>query len=256
MKITPPTHCPSCGSELVRQNAQLFCTNSQECPAQTGKRLQNFCKVLKIKGFGEATIQKLEFNTLNDLVTADESAFLEAGFSEHMSTKLVSALKDRLSEGLTIPEFISALSIPLVGSVASTKLTVSKIENINREFCKSVGLGDKVTQNLLQWINIEWPQMKDLWEPILKPATNTKIKSQSTGITVCITGKLDGYSRSEAQQYLEGLGVTVKSSVTKAVTHVVCDEPNSTSSSITKAKQLNIPIITLKDLEDKIQCQN
>lgn len=255
MKIIPPTTCPSCGAYLERQNAQLFCPNNVDCPAQTGKRLQNFCKVLKIKGFGESTLQKLEFSSLNDLVLADKSDFLMAGFSDHMATKLVSAIKERIDAGITIPEFISALSIPLVGNVAASKLQVSKMEDITQSYCKSVGLGDKVTNNLVMWVNTEWPLMAEYWDSKLTKTIKEQ-KAPTTDIVVCITGKLEGYSRSEAQAHLEALGVTVKSSVTKAVTHLVCDEANSTSSSVTKAKQLNIQIITLRDLEDKLQCQN
>lgn len=254
MKIVPPTTCPSCGTALERQNAQLFCTNKTECPAQTGKKLQNFCKVLKIKGFGEATLAKLEFNTLNDFIAADESHFVAAGFSEHMANKLVSAIKERIEAGITIPDFISALSIPLIGSVAASKLNVTHMEQITAAYCKEVGIGEKATNNLMLWLTTEWPQAKRFWEPVLV-STKPKETVQSTGVVVCITGKLNGMSRSEAQARLEALGVTVKSSVTKAVTHLVCDEPNSTSSSAKKAEQLNIPIITLKDLEDKLTCQ-
>jgi DNA ligase (NAD+) len=250
MKIIPPTHCPSCGSTLHRQNAQLFCLDKTECPAQTGKRLQNFCKVLKIKGFGEATLQKLEFNTLNDFINATVADFTNSGFSEHMAAKLVASIRDRIDSGITFNDFISALSIPLIGDVAARKLLISKMEDISIETCKAAGLGDKASHNLVLWRNQEWPEMKPYWDSVLKSSTKPTIKTQHTNIAVCITGKLDGYSRSEAQTYLESLGVTVKSSVTKQVTHLVCEEENSTSSSVQKAKQLNIPIITIRDLED------
>lgn len=251
MKIIPPTTCPSCGSTLQRQNAQLFCLNKLECPAQNGKKLQNFCKVLKIKGFGEATLQKLEFNSLNDFVNATSADFTSSGFSEHMSEKLVAAIQDRITAGITHSDFISALSIPLIGEVAARKLQISNMDQITETLCKASGLGDKATANLVLWKNTEWPLLEPYWGSKLQSSTKpTTIKSQNTGIAVCITGKLDGYSRSEAQTYIESLGVTIKSSVTKAVTHLICEETNSTSSSVQKAKQLNIPIITIRDLED------
>ncbi len=258
MKIVPPQGCPSCSALLERVNAQLFCPNNIDCPAQTEGKLQNFCKVLKIKGFGEATLAKLDFDNLNDFVSATKENYIAAGFSEHMANKLVGAVSDRIAAGITISDFISALSIPLVGTVAASKLQVSKVEEITPAYCKSVGLGDKVTTNLVHWISIEWPLLKPEWESKLISSTKQtqSTKSQSTGISVCLTGKLDGYTRSEASTYLESLGVTVKSSVTKTVTYLICDEISPTSSSAVKAKQLNIPIITLRDLEEKLQlCQ-
>jgi len=149
-KIIAPEGCPSCSALLYRVNDQLFCPNNIDCPAQCTKRVQNFCKKLKIKGFGEATIDKLGFITINDLMLADEGSYIEAGFSEHMASKLVATLEARLEQMISIPEFLSAMSIPLIGDSAAAKLTnVSSInELVSLEKLKSLGLGDTAAQNL------------------------------------------------------------------------------------------------------------
>lgn len=246
IKIVAPTECPSCGAELERINAQLFCTNDIDCPAQCAKKLQNFCSKLKLKGWGESTIEKLELNTVNDILVVDP---LEYGFSDKMTGNLLSALTQRIEQGILFSEFISAMSIPLIGDSIGRKLEKYRPEDLTLEVCKSEGLGDKATANLLSWIKQEWHLYQDTWGSKLK----TTIR-QKSAISVCITGKLSNYkNRSEAETYLKSLGLEVKSSVTKALTYLICEEGDKTSSSCAKAIGYNIPILTIKDLEEKLK---
>lgn len=253
MKIEAPKGCPSCSALLYQVNDQLFCPNNIDCPAQTSKRVQAFTKSLKIKGFGEAAIEKLELTDPSQLLDLKVADYLQAGFSEHMAAKLQGVIEDRINQGITPSEFIAAMSIPLIGDTAARKLQVPSIDGITTEVCKSSGLGDKATTNLMQWVIQSWPLYKDGWGSKLKQPTVTTIKSQSTGVTVCITGKLNDYtSRDAAALYLQSLGVTVKDSVTKAVNYLICEDGKTTSSSYKKASETNIPIITIKNLEEII----
>jgi len=257
MRIVAPKGCPSCSALLYQVNDQLFCPNNIDCPAQTSKRVQAFTKSLKIKGFGEAAIEKLELTDPSQLLTLTKEEYLVAGFSEHMAAKLQGVIQDRISQGISPNEFIAAMSIPLIGDTAARKLNISSIEEITFEVCKSSGLGDKATTNLMQWVNQSWPLYREGWGSRLKQSTATTIKSQSTGITVCITVKLNDFSsRDSATTYLQGLGITVKDSVTKAVNYLICEDGKTSSSSYKKAVENNIPIIMIKNLEEIINVNN
>lgn len=252
-KIIAPTDCPSCGSLLERVNDQLFCPNKVDCPAQTSKKLQNFCKNLKIKGFGEATIEKLGFVSINELILADESEYIEAGFSQTMASKLAMEVDQRLARKFTIPEFISSMSIPLIGNSAGAKLAnVESIDSLySVEYLTSLGLGEKASSNLSQWVLKEWPMYKELWNPLITIKSQTSVTTDlpSKGVVV-ITGKLNDFkNRSDATVYLENLGFEVKTSVTKATDYLI-SEDGSRGSSYTKAQQNNIRILTIKELED------
>lgn len=261
MKIVAPHECPSCSAVLKRVNDQLFCPNTTDCPAQTSKKVQNFCKILKIKGFGEVTVNKLgliDLNDLFDLTVADAEA---AGFSELMANKLVDTLQERISQGITLAEFISANSINLVGETAAKKLaTLSQkdLEECSVTTFKSYGLGEVASTNLVEWVYSTWADFyKDTWGSVLSSPKQIQQATTKSGIVVCITGKLNDFSnRSSAAQHLESLGVEVKDSVTKAVNYLICEDGSTSSSSYTKAIKNNIPILTIKDLEEILNDNN
>ena len=250
MKITIPTQCPSCGSTLVLVKDQLFCKNSK-CEAQSVKKLEHFCKSLKMKGFGPVALEKLELESIVDLYRFSEFTFKDK-LGDTVGLKLFKEVR-RTENTATLASVIAGLSIPLVGDTAATKLCtkISSIDQINASVCKEVGLGEKVTANILAYLDSE--EYLDL-EPILlkfKNIPSTK-PSTSNGKTVCITGKLDNFkNRSEAAEFLQTLGFTVVDSVTKA-TDILINEEDRTSSKLTKALSLGIRVTTIKDLEKEI----
>ena len=231
------THCPSCNSELEQINDQLFCKNT-ECPAQTLKSLQHFCKTMKIKGLGEKTLEKLDFQYIADLYSFSESYYVQV-LGETLGRKAYKEVQDSKKAGFELA--LAGFGIPLIGETAAKKLATkcSSVEDISADTCKAAGLGAKATANLLYWL-----EDADLTIPI-----NWKFGDVNTSSTqICITGKLrDFKSREQAKQYLESLGFTVTDSVTKTTTALI-DEEGKQSSKRTKAESLNIPIISIEAL--------
>lgn len=185
---------------------------------------------------------------------------MQSGFSQTMATKLGEAITARVSQGITLAEFISANSIDLIGETAAKKLaTISQkdLEECSVSTFKSYGLGEVASNNLVIWAKSEWPYYKDTWGLVLSAPKEQKTNSTKKGIVVCITGKLNDFSnRTSAAEYLESLGVEVKDSVTKAVNYLICEDGSTSSSSYTKAVKNNIPILTIKSLEEIINDNN
>jgi NAD-dependent DNA ligase len=251
MKITQPENCPVCNSKLILVKDQLFCRN-KECPAQTAKKLEHFCKTVKMKGFGPVALSKLDFESILDIYTFSESTYKNL-LGDTIGAKLFKEV--RLSEKNTdLEQVIAGLSIPLVGNTAASKLCefIDSVDDINEETCSMAGLGEKVTNNLLEYVNSEeFSRLQKLLRKF-KVGSNKKVETPSLGITVCITGKLDDYkNRSEAAKYLSSLGFTVVDSVTKA-TNILINEEDRESSKLTKAISLGIRVTTIKDLEKEI----
>lgn len=248
MKIISPTNCPSCDSILELVKDQLFCRNSAECPAQSTKKLQNFAKKLKMKGFGEVTLQTLGFTSINDLATFTPEDAISRGLSEHMATKLYDVITDRLLMGLSPNDFLAAMSIPLIGDGAMRKLSFDTVESITYDMCKSHGIGDKAARSLLKWIESDWSSYKNHWSAHFKITKSQTPSTENNGMVICITGKLTDFkNRSEAGIFLQAKGYEVKTSVTKAVTHLICED-GSTGSSYKKAIKSGIIITTIKNL--------
>jgi len=239
MKIEIPTTCPCCSYTLELVNDQLFCRNTA-CDAQLSKKVEHFCKTLGVKGMGARTIEKLGLADITELFYLDLDQVAESLSSRTMATKLLNEIEKAKQADLAT--VIASFSIPLVGNTASKKIcsVVQHIDEITAETCKQAGLGVKVTENLLTWLQTEFQEVKEF---LPFSFTSTKVPLQSGGKSVCITGKLSSYkTKSEAYKALEEAGFKVAETVTKSTDYVV-DEDNKGSSKRKKADELGITII-------------
>lgn len=240
MKIDIPTNCPCCSYTLELVNDQLFCRNTS-CGAQLSKKLEHFCKVLNIKGMGPKTVEKLQVSDITELFYLELDDLIAALGSAKIAEKLLQEIEGAKNSDLST--VLQSFSIPLIGSTASNKITqvVSHIDEITAEKCREAGLGDKATENLMNWLNTEFKEMKEFL-----PFSFTSVK-QNTGNsnkpTVCITGKLKSYkTKAEATRLLEQFGYKVVESVTKTLCYLV-DEAGDNSSKRKKAEEYGINII-------------
>lgn len=249
MKIQIPTNCPCCDYTLEMVNDQLFCRNTA-CSAQLNKKLEHFAKVLGIKGFGPKTVAKLNLSDLTELFYLDLDTVTEA-LGEKIAVKLLDEVER--AKNADLATVLASMSITLVGGTASKKIAsvVNSIEEITPEKCREAGLGEKVTENLINWISTEYQEMKEFLPFSFK--STPVVTSNKTGETICITGKLTSYKKkADATELLEAAGFTVVESVTKSLNYLV-DEEDKGSSKRQKAEQYGVTIVTnLNDfLKDK-----
>jgi len=253
--IQIPKYCPSCGEMLEMTATELFCRNTEDCPAQNTKRLENFTKVMKIKVLGEKSIEKLfehGFISIPQLyeITLDELTDI-LGIAN--GTKIYDGIIASRSQKLEL--FIQGLGIKSI-ALSSSKIIANKIKKIEalrspelltESFVKELG---KVKHASLVSF-IESPLCDrvlaldlDLQSPVSLTST-TAIKG-----CVCITGKLNDFpNRGAAEAFLLPLGWESKTSVTKVVTHLICeDDSKKSSASYKKAVAMGIPIVTIKQL--------
>jgi NAD-dependent DNA ligase len=243
MKIEIPTTCPCCEYKLELVNDQLFCRNTA-CGAQLGKKVEHFCKTLGIKGMGPKSVEKLNLQDLTELFYLDQDSVVEALGSEKTALKLLDEIHRAKSADLAT--VLASFSIPLVGATASQKIcsVVEHISQINYETCKQAGLGDKVTENLVGWLQTDFPDLQEFLPFSFKSNRNSTSNSNSNNKTVCITGKLSSYkTKAEAYKALETAGYKAVESVTKTTDYLV-DEEDKASTKRKKAESLGIQIIT------------
>lgn len=240
MKIEIPTECPCCAYKLELVNDQLFCRNIA-CSAQLSKKIEHFCKVLGIKGFGPKTVEKLNLQDITEIFYLDRDDAIAALGSEKTVDKLLGEIEG--AKGADLATVLTSFSIPLVGETASNKIAsvVTHISEISLLTCKQAGLGDKVTENLLDWLATDFVELKEFLPFTF--SSKQKIAVNSSGDTVCITGKLSSYkNKAEAHAALSAAGFTPVDSVTKTLKYLV-DEEDKSSSKRTKAEQYGIQII-------------
>ena len=241
MRIQIPSECPCCNYTLELVNDQLFCRNTA-CGAQLNKKLEHFCKTLSIKGMGARTVEKLGLADITELFYLDQDQVVDAVGSAKVAEKLLTEIDKAKSADLAT--ILASFSIPLVGNTASTKicLVVNSIDEINQETCKQAGLGDKVTQNLLSWLETDFLEMREFLPFSFRTNKNSNVSGDCK--TICITGKLSSYkTKAEAYKALEIAGYKAVESVTKTTDYLV-DEEDKGSTKRKKAESLGITIIT------------
>lgn len=246
-QIVPPTHCPSCMTELGWVKDQLYC-NNPNCPGKTSKKIEHFASTLKIKGLGPRTVQKLQISDLHDLYELPLEIMIEALQSEKLAVKLHREIEN--SKQVDLVDLLPAFSIKLIGRSASAKIC-SKIKNIldiNEETCAEAGLGPTATNNLLDWLIEEFTDGYDRLPFRWQQLTKLEEKSADNGV-VCISGRLKSFkTKAAATQYLETKGYLVKSSLTKDVT-ILVNESGIESAKTQAARDKGVLIITnLKEI--------
>lgn len=244
-KIVPPTSCPSCNSQLVWRNNQLFCTNS-ECGTKLHQKIKHFASSMKIKGLGPVAIQKLGLTNISQLYELTKEQIAELLNSERLAEKLHYEIENSKKANLNL--LLPAFSIPLIGKTAAEKLSIvcDSIYDINDDTCRRAGLGPKCTENLLDWIETDFPLVSDL--PLNFSFSKVSAPVEIAGV-VCISGKLKTCStKAMAKHALEIEGYKVVDNLTKEVT-ILVNESGVESAKTKKARDSGIRIVTnLNDL--------
>ena len=249
LQIEPPTNCPSCNSELVWTNDQIYCRNN-DCPAKSYKQLEHFAKTLKIKGLGPSTIEKLDITSIADIYELSLEFLSVQLNSEALAVKLFDQIEKSKNEPLNT--VLPAFGIPLIGKSATDKLAVvaTSIFDLDNETCKKAGLGPKATENLLAWLDNKFDDYCHL--PFSFEFSNNTRQAESRGV-VCISGKLKSFkTKAEAAEILKSLGYTVKDNLTKEVT-ILVSESGETAKTV-KAAESGVRIVTnIKELMETIE---
>ena len=268
--IDIPAKCPVCGSDTYVKDDFLYCSNPN-CDGKFINQLVHFCgkKGLDIKGLSEATLQKLvdwgwinNYQELFSLSNFHDEWIKKPGFGQKSVDKLLSTIEEvRYCE---LWQFISALSIPLIGSTYAKEIAkkckdwFSFREYIekNYDFTAWDRFGYEMNDSLHRF---NYSQADDLAYKILDIHNSLWIDPQGTtptikfsevnGKTFVITGAVHQFqNRDEVKAAIETHGGKVTASVSKNTDYLINNDINSTSSKNIKAKQLGIPIITEEQL--------
>jgi len=190
---------------------------------------------------GSKTIEKLELADITELYYLEESEIAECLGSERIAEKLI--IEINRSRSADLAQVLASFSIPLIGNTASQKIArvVKHIDEINSEICREAGLGEKATENLMNWIQTDFQEMREFLPFSFQ---SQQLETTENQQTICITGKLKSFkTKQEAYQQLEQLGFKIIETVNKSLNFLV-DESDKQSSKRKRAEELNIKIIT------------
>lgn len=241
--IEAPTVCPSCSSPLKWEKHILFCKNPM-CGSQKQKKILHFAKTLKIKGLGPAAIEKLEITDVDEIYSLTLEQIVVLLGSEKIAEKLKAEIDNSRTAPLNM--VLPAFSISLIGQSATDKLSklLNHISEINDTTCKEAGLGPKSTENLLNWLYVDFLCFYDGALPFDFKFVREEAKTTTKTGIVCISGKLKSFkTKADATTALQDAGYEVKGTLTKQVT-ILINESGVESSKTQSARNSGILIVT------------
>lgn len=272
--IQIPAFCPICNSptEIKRDNSTdvLVCTN-QNCKGKLLGKVSHFVskKGMDIDGLSEETIKKfIELGWINNIYDVyNLSEHFEklktfSGFGKKSVEKLKESIET--SKTTTLKQFISALSIPNVGTTQAKilakqfntwdKFYEAAMSNYN--FSKLEGFGDVMNNNIHKWFTEDNGSVKQTVSLLTfeEENTNTTVSVDLTGKTFVITGSVHIFkNRDEFKTFVESANGKVSGSVSKNTYALINNDKASNSSKNKKAKKLNIPIVTEEEFMEMIK---
>lgn len=265
-----PENCPVCGHKLARDEGgvDLKCMNLM-CPGTLVNRIVNFVSrdCMDIKGFGSEYIRKLtEEKYLKDIADVFElkdkrEALIEGKLLglEKNTDKLLNAIETAKTE-TPADKVLAGLGIPGVGKATAKELirtfgSIDAIAEADKDALSAVqDIGEISAEGIYNFFRDEGnkellTRLKDLGLNFAK-AENEVQGSSLAGLTFCITGTLEGMSRSEAEALIESNGGKPVSSVSKKTSYLLMGA--DAGSKERKARELGVPIIGLDELKDMI----
>jgi DNA ligase (NAD+) len=251
-----PTHCPVCGSEIVKTEGEVDyrCVNA-DCPARLIESLLHFSarKVMNIEGLGEAVVEQLLdrglVKSIADLYSLTEEQLLSL---ERIGKKTADSLLSEIEKSKTFPlnRVLFGLGIRFVGERTAQLLgeefgsmdalmaaSMEELERVNE-------VGPRVAQAIREFFDEE--KNRALIDKLRAAGLNLtaekrKKSSQLEGLTFVLTGTLPNLTREDAKARIEAAGGRVSGSVSKKTHYVVAGE--DAGSKLDKARELGVQVL-------------
>ena len=256
-ELAIPSTCPSCASPLADDGVRLLCTN-RDCYAQQLRSVLNWVRCAEIKNLSEkrlAAMMELGLvKSIPALYRLTKDDLLRVPLTgERMATKLHAAITaskklpaERLLSGLGIRGGGRATWLALLQVVptiaALLELSAAEINAID-------GFAEKSAQQIYQGLQARRTLLNALLavgvEVIAAPTTPPR--GSQPGEKYVISGALS-QPRAFYQELIEKHGAILASSVSAQTSAVVTTDPHSTFSKVKAARQLNVPLISEREL--------
>ena len=253
------THCPECGSELVRVEgeAKHFCPNSRGCKPQIIGRIEHFVKrkAMDIEGLGGETIELLwENGMLKNIADIYDLNPQQLASLPRLGEKSAANILDgvRASKGVPFERVLFALGIRFVGEttakyIATHFRTLDAIaEATTEQLSEAEEVGAKIAVAITEYFADERNRaiIERLKSAGLKFEIEEKQRSSNAleGKSVVISGKFVGRSRDDMKALVEEHGGRNLAAVSANVDFIVAGE-NMGPAKRQKAEKLGVTIL-------------
>lgn len=255
-----PDTCPACGAPVERDEdgTAIRCTGA-ECPAQRLRNIVHFAskEAMDIDGLGPAAVEALDriglIRTPAELYSLDAQSVATADrMGKKSAENLIRSIEQSKTQGLA--RLLCAFGIRQVGSKAG-KVLARRYANLDdlmaaseEELTTIDDIGPVTARYIAEWFQSS--QSRHQIE-LLRAAgvsfdsAEEVADSRFAGKTFVLTGTLESFTRSEAEEIIERYGGKASGSVSRKTSYVLAGA--NPGSKLTKAEALGIPILTEDD---------
>lgn len=260
-KVEFITHCPECGSKLIRyeDEAAFYCPNETGCPPQIKGKIEHFIsrRAMNIEGLGPETVdqfyQENLIHNVADLysLSADDICRLD-----RMGEKSADNIIQGIARSKEVPyeRVLFALGIRFVGETVAKKVakafrSIDALAAANLDALIHVDeIGLKIAQSIISYFAEE--KNRELVERLrsagLKLEADEEDLSGHTDIlqgkSIVISGVFSRHSRDEYKELIEKHGGKNVGSISKKTSFILAGD-NMGPSKLEKARSLGIAII-------------
>jgi len=262
-----PSRCPVCGSEVIKPEGEAMhrCTNAA-CPSQALERIKHFVSrgAMDIDGVGEKLCQALfEAGLVKDAVdlyylTREQLLSLEK-MADKSASNVLNSIEE--SKDRSLARVIFALGILHVGEQYAELLaerfhSIDQLAKASKKKLSAIpSIGPKIAESIVAFFRQEGN--KQIIKKLRKAGVRLEkeqVKEAKpeelplAGLEFVLTGKLETFSRSEAEAKIKALGGKAGSDVTKKTSYVVVGaDPGS---KLAKAQKLGIKTLSEAEFLD------
>jgi len=270
-EIQYATHCPECGTELIKleEQAAHFCPNEWHCPPQVVGKMIHYVsrKALNIENLGSETIEQLYrkklIENVADFYILKKEQLLPL---ERMAEKSAQNIIDGVEKSKQIPyeKVLYGIGIKHVGETVAKKLaknfnSIDELKSATAEELTQVeDIGGKIAESIVSYLNNpeNWAMIERLrnYGVQLEKGENTTevLSNVLENKTFLFTGKLSLFTREQAEEMVEKHGGKNISAVSKNLNYLVVGE--KAGSKLKKAQDIGtIEILDEQQFLDLIE---
>ena len=270
-KVQFITHCPECGTALVRDEGEAahYCPNEAHCPPQIKGKMVHFVsrKAMNIDGLGEETIDLLYRKGLaRNIADLYRLKLIDLALLERMGEKSGRRILKSLETSKQVPfaRVLFALGIRYVGETVAKRLS-SKLKSMQALMTASVEelmsideIGESIAQSLVAYFAQD--ENKQLIADLQEIGLQMEVDEQTQpvgsevlkGKTIVISGTFTAFSRDELKNMIELHGGKNTGSISKNTSFIVAGE-NMGPAKKEKADALGVPMLSEQEFIELIQ---
>ena len=256
-----PTHCPECGTPLVRVEGEAAwrCPNEAGCPPQIKGKIEHFVsrKAMNIDGLGEETIDLLyRQGLLHNIADIYDLKAEDIAAQERLGEKSAQNMIAGIEASKQVPwaRVLFALGIRMVGETTAKKIA-KKYNTIDtlmwataEQLCAIEDVGPQIAENIVKYFedvrNLEiLDRLRKAGLQFEGEAEAEPTSDKLAGQTIVISGTFAHHSRDEYKAMIEAHGGKNSGSVSKKTSFILAGE-NMGPEKRKKAEDLGVKLMT------------